>query len=90
MKNDSGQYTSTGSESGVRIDKWLWAARFFRTRSLAAQAVRAGHVRLNGERVKPARNVASGDLLQVSRGRGELEIVVTRVAARRGSAKDAA
>ena len=41
-------------ESRVRIDKWLWAARFYRTRSLAAEAIEAGHVRVDGERVKPA------------------------------------
>ncbi|MEL7451618.1 MAG: S4 domain-containing protein [Pseudomonadota bacterium] len=73
----------------MRIDKWLWAARFFRTRSLAAQAVRGGRVHLNGERVKPARNVAVGDQLVVSRGRGVVEVVVDRIAARRGSAKEA-
>ncbi|MEM9056747.1 MAG: S4 domain-containing protein [Pseudomonadota bacterium] len=83
-------YTSTPRDAGVRIDKWLWAARFFRTRSLAAQAVRGGRVHLNGGRVKPARAVAPGDVLEISRGRGTVEVVVDGVAARRGSAKEAA
>jgi ribosome-associated heat shock protein Hsp15 len=49
----------------VRIDKWLWAARFFKTRSLAAKAVSSGHVALNGHKVKPARTVQAGDMLVI-------------------------
>ena len=62
----------------VRIDKWLWAARFFKTRSLAAQAVAGGKVHMNGSRIKPARPVQSGDELRIRKG--ELEFVVTVVA----------
>ena len=51
-----------------RIDRWLWCARFFKSRSAAADAVRAGHVRLNGNRVKPAHDVKIGDALTISRG----------------------
>ena len=49
----------------VRIDKWLWAARFFKTRSLASQALSGGHVEVHGSRVKPSRTVQAGDLLAI-------------------------
>jgi ribosome-associated heat shock protein Hsp15 len=71
---------------GTRIDKWLWAARFFKTRSLATAAVDAGKVRLNGERVKPARNVKIGDTLDIDNGATEWEVMVTGLADKRGSA----
>lgn len=70
----------------VRIDKWLWAARFFKTRSLAADAVDGGRVRLNGERVKPARNVKIGDTLMVDNGATEWEVVVEGLSDVRGPA----
>jgi ribosome-associated heat shock protein Hsp15 len=62
----------------VRIDKWLWAARFFKTRSMAAQAVAGGKVHLNDARIKPARLIQPGDELRIRRG--ELEFMVTVVA----------
>lgn len=71
----------------VRIDKWLWAARFFKTRSLATEAVDAGRVRLDGERIKPARNVKCGDLLQIDNGSTEWEVEVRALADKRGSAE---
>ncbi|HEY8607205.1 MAG TPA: RNA-binding S4 domain-containing protein [Noviherbaspirillum sp.] len=70
----------------VRIDKWLWAARFFKTRSLATDAVDGGKVKLNGERVKPARGVKPGDRLEIDNGATEWEVVVTGLADKRGSA----
>ena len=70
----------------VRIDKWLWAARFFKTRSLAAQAVEAGRVRLNDVRVKPAREVKVGDALAVGVGEHEWLIDVKALAVQRGPA----
>lgn len=73
------------SES-VRIDKWLWAARFFKTRSLATDAVDGGKVRLNGERIKPARSVKPGDTLEIDNGSTEWEVVVRDLADKRGSA----
>jgi ribosome-associated heat shock protein Hsp15 len=76
---------STVSDS-VRIDKWLWAARFFKTRSLATDAVDGGKVRLNGERVKPARGVKAGDTLAIDNGATEWEVVVRALAEKRGSA----
>ena len=74
----------------LRIDKWLWAARFYRTRTLAAAAIDAGHVRVGGERVKPAQPVAVGSTVEVRRQKLAWTVVVTAVAERRGSAKDAA
>jgi ribosome-associated heat shock protein Hsp15 len=70
----------------VRIDKWLWATRFFKTRSLATDAVDGGKVRLNGERVKPARSVKPGDTLDIDNGSTEWEVVVQGLADKRGSA----
>lgn len=74
---------------GLRIDKWLWTARFFKTRSAAAQAVSGGHVHVEGERVKPARKVKPGETLRVRRGAVEWEIMVKGVAERRGPAPEA-
>ncbi|HEX6829638.1 MAG TPA: RNA-binding S4 domain-containing protein [Burkholderiales bacterium] len=71
----------------VRIDKWLWAARFYKTRSLAQQAVEGGKVKLNGERVKPAREVKPGDALAIHIGEHEWQLTVTALAERRGSAE---
>jgi ribosome-associated heat shock protein Hsp15 len=70
----------------VRIDKWLWAARFFKTRSMATEAVDGGKVRLNDERIKPARGVRIGDTLAIDNGSTEWEVVVQGLADKRGSA----
>lgn len=70
----------------VRIDKWLWAARFFKTRSLATDAVDGGRVRQNGERIKPARSVKIGDVLMIDNGATEWEVVVQALSDVRGSA----
>ena len=74
----------------LRIDKWLWTARFYRTRSLAAAAVESGQVRVNAERVKPAHAVAPGAGIEVRRQGLAWHVVVTAIAERRGNAKDAA
>jgi ribosome-associated heat shock protein Hsp15 len=71
---------------GVRIDKWLWAARFFKTRTLATDAVDGGHVQVNGTRIKPARNVRPGDRIHLVLGEQRWELIVQAVAERRGSA----
>lgn len=72
---------------GVRIDKWLWAARFFKTRSLAQTAVSGGKVRLKDERVKVAKEVKVGDTLSVRIGEYEWGLVVTALSEKRGSAE---
>lgn len=76
--------------SQVRIDKWLWAARFFKTRSAATEAVLGGRVHVNGERVKPAKDVRVGDTVEVSIGDRRFTVVVRGVADKRGSATVAA
>lgn len=70
----------------VRIDKWLWAARFFKTRSLAQSAVRGGHVSVNGHACKPARAVSAGDRLHIVRGDVQFDVVVEALGDRRGPA----
>jgi len=74
----------------VRVDKWLWSARFFKTRGAATEAVLGGHVQVNGLRVKPAREVVMGDRLEVTRGQQRWTVVVTGLADRRGPATVAA
>src|SRR4051794_29937986 len=74
------------SDTRVRIDKWLWAARFYKTRSLAADAVDAGKVKLNGERVKPAKLIKPGDILSIRNGQSSWEVTVLALSERRGSA----
>ena len=74
----------------TRLDKWLWAARFYKTRSLAKAAVEGGKVHLNGARVKAAKEVVFGDRLTVTRGEVEQTVIVAAVSARRGSASIAA
>jgi ribosome-associated heat shock protein Hsp15 len=73
-------------EEKIRIDKWLWAARFFKTRSLASRAVGGGHVQVNHSRVKPSRVVQIGDTLQIRRGEEEFSVVVQELSGRRGPA----
>jgi ribosome-associated heat shock protein Hsp15 len=73
----------------MRLDKWLWAARFYRTRSLAQQAVEAGKVRVGGERVKPAKELKSGDRLSIRVGEADWDIAVRALSERRGPAAEA-
>lgn len=70
----------------MRIDKWLWAARFFKTRSAAQQAVDGGKVKLNGERVKPSKDVKAGDRLVIHIGAYEWVIRVAQLSDQRGPA----
>ena len=70
----------------MRIDKWLWAARFYRTRSLAADAIDAGHVDLNGNRAKPAREVAVGDTVELAIGAHRWQVTVLGLTLQRGAA----
>ena len=75
--------------SGVRIDKWLWAARFFKTRSLATDAVTGGKIKLNGAPTKPARDVKPGDRLDIFNGDTRWEVVVLALSEKRGPASAA-
>lgn len=70
----------------TRIDKWLWAARFFKTRSLATDAVEHGKVRLNGERTKPSHSVRIGDRLDIDNGSTVWEVLIKGIADKRASA----
>lgn len=69
-----------------RLDKWLWAARFFKTRALASQAVNGGKVHLKGQRVKASRPVKIDDCYQILRSQERYEVVVTGLSSKRGSA----
>lgn len=73
--------------SDVRIDKWLWAARFFKTRSMAQQAVAGGKVHVNGHRVKPAHGLKSGDEVRITKGPQQFEVIVRGLSEKRGPAK---
>lgn len=79
----------TGEADKLRIDKWLWAARFFKTRALAADAVEAGRVQVNGVRVKPAKAITVGDALDIRVGQYRFEVEVQALSAKRGSAPEA-
>jgi len=72
--------------SKVRLDKWLWAARFFKTRALATEAINGGHVHLNGSRPKPSRPLLVGDELTIRRGQDEYKVVVRELSQKRGPA----
>jgi ribosome-associated heat shock protein Hsp15 len=80
----------TESEDRTRVDKWLWAARFYKTRALAAEAIAGGKVQVNGERVKRARPLQVGDEIRIRQGPYEHQIVVRALSARRGPASQAA
>jgi ribosome-associated heat shock protein Hsp15 len=77
---------ATESTPSVRLDLWLWAARFFKTRSLAKQAIEAGRVEVGGQAVKPSRGVKVGEMLSVRRGDERFEIEVLGLSGKRGSA----
>jgi ribosome-associated heat shock protein Hsp15 len=72
--------------TGVRMDKWLWAARFFKTRSLAARACELGRIESNGQPAKAAREVRAGDLLQVKNDGGDFQVEVLDLSEMRGAA----
>ncbi len=74
----------------MRIDRWLWAARFFKTRGLAAEAVKAGRVHVDGQTVKPSKEIGAGDRLEITVGQVRRHVVVLGTAPLRGPASDAA
>lgn len=81
----------TETSESVRIDRWLWAARLLKTRALAAEAVAGGRVHVNGQRVKPSKDVRHRDEIEVNFGQGRrLTAIVEGLAARRGPAAEAA
>ena len=73
----------------MRLDKWLWAARFYKTRSLAQRAIAAGQVRLGGDRVKPSHELRIGDAISLRKSELEWEIIVRALSERRGPAEEA-
>ena len=73
----------------VRLDKWLWAARFFKTRSLATEAVGGGKVHVDGARVKPARQISIGQTLEIQKGPYQFVVEVAKLISRRVSATEA-
>src|SRR3989304_6536838 len=77
------------TNEAIRIDKWLWTARFFKTRSVAAEAVTGGKVEVNGPRAKPSRTVRSGDSLNIRHGPYEWTVIVKAIAKLRGPAPQA-
>jgi ribosome-associated heat shock protein Hsp15 len=82
---------STGGEDeGIRLDKWLWAARFFKTRQLAVEAVNGGKVQVNGQRSKPAKNVHVGTHLVIHKGSLEWNLVIKGIPQQRRPAPEAA
>ncbi|MBT8079824.1 MAG: RNA-binding S4 domain-containing protein [Gammaproteobacteria bacterium] len=75
--------------ASLRIDRWLWFARFYKTRSAASLAVSGGHVRVNGERAKAGRAVAPGDVVELTRQQSYMRVTVAVIPARRGPAREA-
>ena len=73
----------------LRLDKWLWAARFFKTRKLASEAISGGKVHVNAQRVKPAKNVACGDGLEITRGIDVFSVVILGLNDKRRPAREA-
>lgn len=73
----------------MRIDRWLWAARMFKTRSIAADAVRGGKVHINGTRAKPSKEVKAGDEVRVTQGQISRILIVREISERRGPATEA-
>ena len=84
--SDNRSMSSTSPASPVRADVWLWAARFFKTRSLAKQAIDGGKIDLNDGTCKPAKAVQVGDVFRISRGEERLEVEVLALSEKRGPA----
>ena len=78
--------TNTTSTSGVRLDKWLWAARFYKTRSIAKEMIDGGKVHYQGLRVKPSKEVALNATIRLRQGEHEKTVIVTEISDKRGNA----
>jgi ribosome-associated heat shock protein Hsp15 len=86
MNGNFANSLTAASDVVIRLDIWLWAARFFKTRTLAKKAIENGKIRLSGESVRASTSVRVGDHLSIERGEEKFEIAVLGIAARRGSA----
>lgn len=84
------EFDTTTGAARVRIDKWLWAARFFKTRNLAKQAIEGGKVQVDGQRVKASKELTTGMQLTIRQGVDEKQVVVTALSDRRRGAPEAA
>jgi len=78
-----------GAAEGIRLDKWLWAARFFKTRKLAVEAINGGKVHLNGKRAKPGREIKPGSQLEIHKGSFEWDITIKVIPKQRRPASEA-
>lgn len=90
MDNDHPRSANADDPARIRLDKWLWAARFFKTRALAVEAVTGGKVHVNGQRCKPSHPVHLGETLRIQRGLDEYRVTVKAISDRRGPAREAA
>ena len=90
QRPDSGARDEEDDDHRVRLDKWLWAARFYKTRGLAAEAIDGGKIEVNGDGAKRARLVQPGDTVRVRHGPSEHVVTVRDLSARRGPASEAA
>lgn len=88
--HESRRVAKTTDDERVRLDKWLWAARFFKTRALATAAVTGGRVHVSGQRVKPSRAIHPGETLRIQRDVNEYVVIVRALSERRGPPKEAA
>lgn len=77
------------ADRSLRLDRWLWFTRFYKTRTAASKAVNGGHVRLNGERARTSSSVTIGDRIRIVRKQLEFDVTVTAIPARRGPAREA-
>jgi len=89
MSRPSHDAKETDGADRVRLDKWLWAARFFKTRQLATDAINGGKVHLNGQRAKPGKEIGVGARLQISKDQYIWEVVVTALKTQRRPAREA-
>jgi len=85
---NKGKNQATDSEkNAIRLDKWLWAARFYKTRSLATEAIKGGKVHLNGQRVKPSHNAEIGHSVRIKKESIEQTVIIKELSGKRGPAK---
>lgn len=84
--SDTNTHNNPTSNKGVRVDRWLWAARFFKTRSLAKTAIEGGKVHADGQRIKPAKDIRIGQTLEIRRGDVQFEIEIVLLSEKRGPA----